>query len=127
MANDRDRRSAYGTVGPEDATRPSEAERTEGEPMAVANDKGTVHGKSHVPTTASLDQWDEEVARRYRQVPPENGGTHVGKGTTASREMNRAMEDPPGFEVEKETGWKKLEAFEDEGPGDAEALAKQKE
>ena len=125
MANDRDRRSAYGTVGPEDATRPSEAEETEGEPMAVANDKVTTQGESHVPSTASLDQWDEEVARRYRQVPPANGGTQVGKGTTESREMNRAMEDPPGYEIEKETGWKKLKAFESEGS--REQIAKKKE
>lgn len=123
MANDRDRRSAYGTVGSEGATRPSQAERTGAEPMAVANDKTTIHGEAFLPSTASLDQWDDEVARRYKQVPERNGGTH-GSGVTESRKENRAMEDPPGYEIETETGWKKLEAFEDEGVGEEGRTAK---
>ncbi|HVM44779.1 MAG TPA: hypothetical protein VM582_02495 [Candidatus Thermoplasmatota archaeon] len=127
MTLDRDRRSAYGTVGTEDATRPSEAEEEEGEPMAVANDKTTIHGESFLPSTASLDQYDEDVAQRYKQVPEKNGGTPLSKGTTRSRKENRAMEDPPGYEVEKETGWKKPEAYESEGPGEAGRTAKKKD
>lgn len=59
--------------------------------MAVANDKTTVHGESFLPTTASLDQWDADVAKRYRQVPRAEGRP-TGEGVTRSREMNRAME-----------------------------------
>lgn len=126
MANDRDRRSAYGTVGTEDSTRPHMAELTEGEPMAVANDKMTKHGESFLPSTASMDAWDADVARRYKQVPEESGGISA-KGTTESREMNRAMEDPEEYEIEKETGWKKLKAYEVPGPGEAHRTAKRKD
>ncbi|HET6404191.1 MAG TPA: hypothetical protein VFH78_06050 [Candidatus Thermoplasmatota archaeon] len=120
MTNDRDRRSAYGTVGTDDPTRPSEAEQSEAEPMAVANDKTTIHGESFLPSTASLDQYDEEVARRYKGLPQEP----LSKGTTSSRKENRAMEDPPGYEVEEETGWKKLKAYDVEDPPESERTAK---
>lgn len=95
-------------VGPYAPPRPSEAEREQGEPMAVANDKATRHGESFLPTTADLDQFDADVARRYKQV---REGT-VGDAITRSREENRRQEEPAGYSETDARGWRHLEEEE---------------
>lgn len=99
--HDRDRKAKHKPIGPFAPPRPSEVEDTPAEPMAVANDKATIQGESHVPTTAPMDQYDDEVARRYKQVPgaqmrPHGKAEHV------------AMQHPPGYTEPNERGWAKL-------------------
>ena len=96
-------------TGPYAPPLPSEAEREQGEPMAVARDKDNPHGEGFLPTTADMDQFDADVARRYKQV---REGT-VGEGVTRSREENRAHERPEGYTRSDENGWKRLEGMED--------------
>lgn len=76
------------TTGPYAPPLPSEVDGDGPEPMAVAGDKEGWKDESFHPTTAPMDQWAPDVARRYRQHPagPER------EGTTASREENRAAE-----------------------------------
>lgn len=52
-------------VGPSAPPRPSEVDREERQPMAVASDAATMHD-SFKPTTARPDQMSAETARRYR-------------------------------------------------------------
>lgn len=95
-------------MGPYSPPLPSEAEQDQGEPMAVARDKQNPYGESFLPTTADLDQFDADVARRYKQV---REGT-TGAGVTESREENRAQERPEGYTRRDENGWKKLAEME---------------
>lgn len=77
-------------VGPYAPPTPSEAERTQGEPMAVARDKETLND-AFLPTSAPLDAYSQEVADAYRA---HGSGA---RGVTESRKENARMEDPPGY------------------------------
>lgn len=94
-------RAKHKPIGPYAPPRPSEVEDSRPEPMAVANDKATIHSDSHLPTSAPMDAYSEEVARRYAQVPE--------KARTAAREENRAQEDPAGYTPEDARGYKRLD------------------
>lgn len=97
-------RRKFAPVGPFAPPTPSEAEQSRGEPMAVANDRTTVHSDSHMPTTASTDAMDAEVARKYRDPNMGRGGVGGGSPTphgddVATRhDENRRSEEPEGFE-----------------------------
>lgn len=97
--HDRDRIVKHKPVGPFAPPLPKEAESREAEPMAVANDKANLHGESFVATSAPLDQYDADVARRYKQVP-----THLAKSDVETR---AAQERPPQHTAPDERGWAK--------------------
>lgn len=105
--HDRDLKAKYKPIGPFAPPLPTEVEDTPEEPMAVANDKATIHGESFLPTSAPMDQYDEEVARRYKQVPGAQMKPHGNAETVA-------MESPPGYTEPNKRGWAKLEAQQDE-------------
>ena len=92
-------------VGPFQPTLPKIAEQRGNEPMAVANDKQTIHGESFLATSAPLDAYDDEVARRYRQVP-------AAQMRAKSDEESIAAQSPPGFTKPDERGWARLEEEE---------------
>lgn len=81
-------------VGPFAPPTPSEAEVADHLPMAVANDLQTPHD-AFMPTTASLDAFDPEVAARHRAHPPPRGA--ASSPTTTTRDENRAQEKPEGY------------------------------
>lgn len=74
-------------VGPFAPTLPKTAEREEAEPMAVARDKQTIHD-AFMPTSASLDAFDPEVARRHGMR---------GRMRTKEDGETRRMQAPPGY------------------------------
>lgn len=92
--------------GPFSPPLPKSVDESEHEPMAVANDKQTIHGESFLPTTAPMDQYDDEVARRYRQVP----GAQMKART---REETVEAQSPPGFSAPDEQGFVHLEDEEE--------------
>lgn len=106
--HDRDRIAKHKPVGPFEPPLPKDAESRVAEPMAVANDKQTIHGESFVATSAPLDQYDAEVARRYKQVPAQPA---KGDGET------RAMQQPPEHTTPDARGWSKPK-LEGEGEGE---------
>lgn len=55
-----------GLVGPSAPPTPAEVDGPGVEPMAVASDKATLHGEGFVPTTASRDAFDADVAEKFR-------------------------------------------------------------
>jgi hypothetical protein len=82
-------------VGPFAPPTPSEAEQDEqGEPMAVANDKQTIHGESFVPTTAP-------------DGPKEP--TPHGRDVRERHDQNRAEESPPDYTPPDEQGFAHLD------------------
>lgn len=97
------------STGPFAPPTPSEAEGRDREPMAVANDKQQTHGESFVATSAPLDAYDPEVARRYKQVPAR-------EMMARSKRETRAAERPDGFTTPDEQGWAKPTGEEDESP-----------
>lgn len=92
----------FAPMGPYAPPNPSEVESSSPEPMAVANDKRTPHD-AFMPTTASMDAFDPEVAARYRAHPRRSM-------TTKTREENRAAEAPPGYTEPDEQGFRRLKA-----------------
>ena len=96
--HERERIAKMKPVGPFEPTLPKDAEAREAEPMAVANDKQTIHGESFLATSAPLDQYDADVARRYKQVP-----TRPAKSDAESR----AAQSPEGYTEPDENGWAK--------------------
>jgi len=110
------------SLGPYAAPLQSEAELTEGEPMAVANDKLPTSSKSHLPTTQSKDAYDPAVAKEWQTVPdsakpapsgeapPTLNPKDAAKGKTPAEETPEtvAMMDPPGFTEVDEDGYKRM-------------------
>jgi hypothetical protein len=105
--HDRDKIAKMKPVGPFAAPLPKSVDATDPEPMAVANDKQTIHGESFVATTAPMDSYDDDVARRYKQVP----GSQI---KPKSREETVAMQSPPGYTEPDENGWAKPTGQEEE-------------
>jgi hypothetical protein len=113
-------------MGPYAPPLPTEAERTEGEPMAVANDKQTSHGKAFLPTTQSKDAYDPEVAQKWAFLPgsaqpgkdavqesftvnPRDAHERAGSPEAEKPETVKMENDPPGFSEVDERGFKRLE------------------
>lgn len=100
----KDERKKFAPVGPFAPPTPSEAEQSRGEPMAVANDKETIHSDSHMPTTASTDAMAPDVARKYRDPNMDRGNvggsspTPHGADVASRTDENRRSEEPEGFE-----------------------------
>lgn len=91
--------------GPFAPPTPSQVERSDPEPMAVARDKDTPHDAA-MPTTARMDQWAPEVAERYRD--PLLTRTRR-DAEPRSRVENRRAEKPEGFTETDEDGFRHLE------------------
>lgn len=87
------------SIGPFAPPFPSEVEQSRPEPMAVAMDKKTTND-AHMPTSAPMDAYDPEVARRYAQHPE--------RMITRERSENRAAERPPGYSEIDERGYRQL-------------------
>lgn len=102
MGTSHQKKRAFEPVGPYEPTRPRDAERQERQPMAAGLDEE--RGKSHLPTTQSLDAFDEAVARKNADPNMER----VGRGETASREENARAEEPEGYSEASERGWKEM-------------------
>lgn len=117
--------------GPYAPPLPTEAERTEGgEPMAVANDKATLHGESFLPTTQSKDAYDRDVAKRYETVPgsaaggkeggipdtvnPIDAERRAGSPEAEKPETQEQILHPPGYTETDERGYKRLKWDDDE-------------
>lgn len=116
------------STGPFAPPRPTDVERTEGEPMAVANDKKTPFD-SFMPTTQSKDAYDRDVAQKWRTVP---GSAKPGmdavqesfrvnprgdveeKSPEEEKPETVAMQDPPGYSKTDERGYKHLETGDEE-------------
>lgn len=113
------------SMGPYSPPLPTEAEREEKEPMAVANDKRTSQD-SFIPTSSPLDAYDADVARKWATVPPsakpgmegvqesfEVGGRDAmgGQDKPETKEMER---DPPGYSEVDEHGYKHLKTEDEE-------------
>ena len=103
-------------TGPFAPPTPAEAEQTEGEPMAVANDKQTRQDESFHPTTASADQMAPDVARKYRDPNLQRGAdaaegssTPHGRDVEARTDENRRREKPEGYSEVNEHGFRELE------------------
>lgn len=108
------------SMGPYAPPLPSEAEREENEPMAVANDKQTSRD-AFLPTSASLDAYDPEVARKWETVPESakagmgavqesfTVGGRDAMGGQDKPETKAQERDPPGFSEVDEDGYKHLE------------------
>ena len=104
------------STGPFAPPLPTEAEREENEPMAVANDKETSHD-SFKPTSAPLDAFDPEVARKWETVPGSAGrdavqesftvGGRDAQGGQDKPETKAQERDPPGFSEVDEDGYKR--------------------
>lgn len=103
--HDRDRKAKMKPVGPFEPPLPKDAESREAEPMAVANDKANLHGESFVATSAPLDQYDADVARRYKQVPAQPA--------RSDEETRKAQERPEAHSAPDERGWAKPELDDD--------------
>lgn len=93
-------------IGPFEPPLPKDAEQRLNEPMAVANDKQTIHGESFLATSAPLDAYDDDVARRYKQVPAVQ---MKAKGDAETI----AMQAPPGYTKPDERGWARPEDEEE--------------
>lgn len=117
-------------MGPYAPPLPTEAERTEGEPMAVANDKRSSSGQSFLPTTQSKDAYDPDVAKRWEQVPgsaeagreavqesftvnPRDAHERAGSPEAEKPETVRQEAEPPGYTEVDERGFKRLKWDED--------------
>lgn len=116
------------SMGPFAPTLPTDAERTEGEPMAVANDKRTPFD-SFMPTTQSKDQYDRDVAKRWKTVPDSaKAGMNAvqesfsvnprdaARGRTPEEEKPEtvAAQDPPGYSKVDENGYRHLKSEDEE-------------
>ncbi|HEX2022367.1 MAG TPA: hypothetical protein VHH36_06610 [Candidatus Thermoplasmatota archaeon] len=97
-----EKRKPIPPMGPYAPPRPSEAEREEAEPMAVARDKETTDD-AFMPTSAPLDSYDPEVALRHAAHPTRFART---------RRENRAQEEPPGYSETDERGFRRPETDE---------------
>lgn len=86
------------TVGPFEPPFPSVVESSGPEPMAVAWDKQQTHGESFLATSAPMDAYDDEVARRYKQVPAR-------EIMPKTRDAKCAAEHPPGYTEPDARGW----------------------
>jgi hypothetical protein len=115
-------------MGPYAPPLPTEVERTEGEPMAVASDKMTAHD-SFKPTTQSKDAYDKDVAQRWKTVPDSaKAGMNAvqesfsvnprdaaeGKTPEEEKPETVAMQDPPGYSEVDEHGYKHLKGEDEE-------------
>lgn len=115
-------RKRFDPMGPYSPPLPTEAERTQGEPMAVANDKATVHSEAFVPTTRSTDAYDPDVARRWEVIPgsiqaARDGrrkavpDAHVPEARTPEEQKPETLKmelAPPGHSETDERGFKHL-------------------
>lgn len=125
------RDAASRSRGPYAPPLPTEAERTEGgEPMAVANDKATLHGESFLPTTQSKDAYDRDVAKRWETVPgsadggktggirdtenPIDAERRAGSPEAEKPETLRQSLHPPGYGETDERGYKHLKWDDEE-------------
>lgn len=90
----------YEPIGPFEPPTPTEVESSGPEPMAVARDKQQTHGESFLATSAPMDAYDDEVARRYKQVP-------ASQMMPKSRNEKRAAEHPKGYTEPDKDGWAK--------------------
>ncbi|HWH09082.1 MAG TPA: hypothetical protein VNX21_07765 [Candidatus Thermoplasmatota archaeon] len=104
----------HAPVGPFGPPLPSEADQKGPMPMAVAGDEDAQQ-EAFKPTTASKDQMDADVARRYRD-PNLQRASDVGKPSPTPHgeppgeraDENRRMEDPPGYEDAPQHGYRQL-------------------
>lgn len=110
--------------GPYAPPLPTEAEQTEGEPMAVANDKRHAGNQSFLPTTQSKDAYSPEVAKRWETVPGSYAGgkeggiqdmrnpidlaREAGSPEAEKPETAQMARQPPGYSRTDERGYKRL-------------------
>lgn len=92
-------------MGPYAPPLPKEAESEDNEPVAVNADKKT-HRQSFLPTSASLDAFNEDVATKYHE-----GATKERMVAKSDDETTR-KQDPAGFTKTDARGFKHLDADE---------------
>jgi|SRR5581483_11279912 len=107
MGRDSGTRKKYEPQGPYSPPKPYEVDRTEGEPMAVANDKDTKQGRAFHPTTAHADQLSRETARKWRD--PNLGPAHEGDLPGAGPETIAQQKRPTGHKDSDQSGYKELD------------------
>lgn len=92
-------------MGPFSPPLPKTAESDEKEPMAVRSDKDTDR-QSFLPTSANLDAFDEDVARKYRPEATEE------RMLPKSDEETREMQSPEGYTKTDKRGFRHPSADE---------------
>jgi len=101
-------KAKHSTVGPFSPPLPTDVEASRPEPMAVAWDKQQTHGESFVATSAPMDAYDEDVARRYKQVPAKDMMPH------SDAEKRRETEHPSGHTDPDDNGFAHPRTEDDE-------------
>ena len=105
MTGDEDVDYRKRAVGPFAPPLPKTAENEEAEPMAVASDKELKH-ESFRPTSAPLDAFNEDVARRYH---PEVKASNM---EPRSDEETKRAQDPEGYTETDKRGFQHPDADE---------------
>lgn len=105
MADNEDIDFRKRAMGPFAPPLPKTAEDEEAEPMAVAADKQTEHD-AFVPTSAPLDAFDEDVARRHHPK------TKTSSMEPRSDEETERAQRPEGYTETDKRGFRHMDAEE---------------